>query len=148
MSGSDRVELTGVEARAVAPDSRIDLPIRLWPTAEPGLFSGEWRPDRPGVYNVTISVSGFRGDVTVAAARDAARWSPGVSQQLSLLAGAAGGRLFPLDQLSGLVAGLKAAYPPQRVIRRLHPMRSPWWCVPFAALLCGEWALRRKRGLP
>ncbi len=29
-----------------------------------------------------------------------------------------------------------------------HPMRSPWWLVPFGGALVGEWWLRRRRGLP
>ena len=29
----------------------------------------------------------------------------------------------------------------------MHPMRSGWWMVPFAAILCVEWALRRLGGL-
>jgi hypothetical protein len=46
------------------------------------------------------------------------------------------------------VDALKAAYPASRVTERRRIMRSAWWSVPFAALLCVEWAMRRKRGLP
>jgi hypothetical protein len=28
-----------------------------------------------------------------------------------------------------------------------HPMRSPWWILPFAVLLAAEWWMRRRRGL-
>ena len=30
--------------------------------------------------------------------------------------------------------------------RTFHPMRSGWWSLPFASVLCAEWALRRRRG--
>jgi hypothetical protein len=31
--------------------------------------------------------------------------------------------------------------------RETHPMRSPWWIVPFAACLSAEWWLRRRAEL-
>jgi hypothetical protein len=46
-----------------------------------------------------------------------------------------------------MMRAMKASYPGSWEVRPLHPMRSAWWCVPFAALLCVEWAVRRKRGL-
>jgi hypothetical protein len=31
--------------------------------------------------------------------------------------------------------------------RTARPMRSPWWILPFATLLCAEWTLRRRAGM-
>jgi hypothetical protein len=39
-----------------------------------------------------------------------------------------------------------AAVDPPAERRVIHPMRSPWWIVPFGLALGGEWWLRRRRG--
>jgi len=56
--------------------------------------------------------------------------------------------VFPAGDVTSLVAAMRESHPWQRVVRDTHPMRSPWWALPFAALLCAEWAVRRKRGRP
>jgi hypothetical protein len=81
----------------------------------------------------------------VASDAAALRWT---TEDLELAARATGGRLLPASQPQALVDALKAAYPASRVTERRRIMRSAWWSVPFAALLCVEWAMRRKRGLP
>ena len=40
LPASGRVAVEGVAARAVGPASKVDDPVRLWPTAEPGVFAG------------------------------------------------------------------------------------------------------------
>jgi hypothetical protein len=142
------VAVDGVTARAVAPASKIDEPVRLWPTAEPGLFSGEWRARGAGSANVTVSAGELRGDAAMTIATAAAAASPVASEDLAFLARAQGGRAVPAARTGELVEGLKAAYPARRTVQAVRVMRSPWWSVPFAALLCTEWAIRRKRGLP
>jgi hypothetical protein len=42
---------------------------------------------------------------------------------------------------------MQTTYAARTVSRAVHPMRSPWWVVAFAGLLCAELAIRRKRGL-
>ena len=56
-----------------------------------------------------------------------------------------GGGVWPARNVSALVASFAARVParPKRVAT--HPMRSPWWLVPFVGALTGEWAWRRKR---
>ncbi len=49
-----------------------------------------------------------------------------------------------LPELNTLLAS--AVRPaPERIV--WHPMRSPWWMLPFALALAGEWWFRRRRGL-
>jgi len=140
-----RVELAGVRATAVSPSARAEEAIRLWPTAEPGVFTGEWRARAWGAVNVTVTAADRRGDVTLTAATDAAsaRLS---SEDLDFAARATGGRAIPASRAQELVDAMKAAYPAARVTERRRIMRTAWWSVPFTALLCVEWALRRKRG--
>jgi hypothetical protein len=145
LPASGDIAVTGVQARAVRPAGGEDV-IRLWPAAEPGVFEGSWRAEGEGPFNVTVSAGAARGDAGVIVAADAASPSPRNTEALDLLAQAAGGRAFPASQLSDLVDRLKAAYPARRARRRVRVMESPWWCLPFAALLSIEWAVRRKGG--
>lgn len=136
-----------VEARAVNPQSREDVPIRLWPTTEPGVFSGDWRAPRDGTYNITASAGSLRGDATMLAAADV-ETHPDLAASLDLYARLSGGRLFSAGRLDDMIDALHASYPAVWLVRRIHPMRSPWWVVPFAGLLCAEWAIRRRHGNP
>ena len=147
LPSADRIELKGVRATAVSPSARAEEPIRLWPTAEPGVFVGEWRARAWETTNVTVMAGDLRADAVVRVAADASapRWT---TEDLDLAARATAGRVMPASQPRQLVDAMKAAYPASRVTERRRIMRSPWWSVPFAALLCVDWALRRKRGLP
>jgi hypothetical protein len=144
----DVIAIPPLRARVISPEAAIDEPIRLWPTAEPGVFEGEWRGHAPGMYNVSVSTGELRGDATVTIASSVIHASAADSAALALAANATGGRAVPAADMPSLIEAMKQAHPPQRVVRAAYPMRSPWWIVPFAALLCAEWGMRRKRGLP
>ena len=61
---------------------------------------------------------------------------------------ARGGRVVDDGNPRALTAGLLGALHPAPRAEIRHPMRSAWWIIPFALALCGEWWLRRRRGLP
>ena len=74
--------------------------------------------------------------------------------------GSRGCQTAPLDGVPSLTGGVAVTAPNlQPLVDHLstitgqsrtvvvNPMRSAWWLVPFTALLCIEWALRRGRGL-
>jgi hypothetical protein len=142
------VDVDAVAARAVSPGARVDVPIRLWPTAEPGVYEGEWRPSAIGTYNIAVTAGALRGDAAATVATTVSRGSTANPEGLALVARSSGGRVFAADRLADLVEAIKGAFPARPSTRTTRPMRSPWWVVPFAGLLCAEWALRRKRGLP
>lgn len=137
-----------VSARVVSTTGKVDEPLRLWPTAEPGVYEGEWRAPEDGLYAVSVLAGEQRGDAMVAVASEAVQAVPADPGALALLAGATGGQVFPVSRAAALVEAMKAAHPARRVERAVRPMRSAWWVLPFAGLLCAEWAVRRKRGLP
>ena len=147
LPSGDRVDLPAVRAHAVSPAARLDAPVRLWPTAEPGVYEGEWRPAVAGDYNVSVAAGDLQGDAAVIVAPGVSQGSAADRESLELAGRASGGRVFNASQSAALVDALRAAYPARRVTRPSHPMRSPWWVVPFALLLCVEWALRRRIGL-
>ena len=144
----DRIVLPPVSARVIGPETNVDEPVRLWPTAEPGVYEGEWRGRRAGRYDVSVTAGDLRGDAAVTIAAQAVHGSAADPDALRLVTSASGGRVFPIDEVPALVDAMQQAHPPRPVVRQSHPMRSPWWLVPFAGLLCAEWAVRRKRGLP
>jgi hypothetical protein len=147
LPAGDRASVT-LEARAIDPRAKEESPIRLWPTAEPTVFVGEWRAPRAGTFNVAASANGLRADAIVITSTDVVAAHPATAADFDLLARASGGRAFPSSRVGEMIGALESSYPAAWAVRRLHPMRSPWWCVPFAAMLCAEWAVRRKRGLP
>jgi hypothetical protein len=142
------LDVDAVTARAVSPGARVDGPIRLWPTAEPGLYEGEWQPSAIGDYNIAVTAGARRGDAAATVAATVAHGSTANPEGLALVARSSGGRVFPVDRVADLVEAIRGAFPAGPSTRTTRPMRSPWWVVPFAGLLCAEWALRRKRGLP
>ena len=148
LPSGDAIALPPVSGRVVGPATKTDESVRLWPTADPGVFEGEWRARRPGTYNVSVTAGELRGDVTIAVTADARHGSTADPEGLALVTSASGGRVFPHDQVPALVDAMQQAHPPRRSSRESHPMRSPWWVLPFAGLLCAEWAVRRKRGMP
>lgn len=148
LADADVIALPPLTARAVSPDAKIDEAVRLWPTAEPGVYEGAWRAGPAGAYSLSVSSGDLRGDAAVTVAPSVLHASSADAEALALAAAATGGRAFPVAEVPALVDAMRQAHPPQRVTRPAHPMRSPWWMVPFAGLLCAEWAIRRTRGLP
>lgn len=145
---TDVMTFPPVSARIVGATIRADQPVRLWPTAEPGVYEGAWRAGPPGQYNLTVTAGELRGDGTITVAGDVAQPAAADPESLAILTAAAGGQVFPVERVPALVQAMRSAHPPRRVVRPVHPMRSAWWLLPFAGLLCAEWAIRRKRGLP
>jgi hypothetical protein len=67
---------------------------------------------------------------------------------LTALAAATGGRVLDTDALDTLGDALSDVLAPARRQQPWHPMRSPWWLLPFAGALVAEWWLRRRVGQP
>ena len=137
-----------VSGRVVGATIKADEPVRLWPTAEPGVYEGEWRAGPAGLYNISVVAGELRGDAVIVVAADAVQGAPADAEALALVTAATGGQVFPATRVPALIDAMTAAHPPRRVVRAAHPMRSPWWLLPFSGLLAAEWAIRRKRGLP
>jgi hypothetical protein len=135
----DRLSLS---ARAGARD-----PIRLWPDAAAGVFTGSFvveARDRADVV-VTASLgdgaaSGSARLVVDANAREAG------GPPLALLATTRGGVDVDSGNLAALERHLRATTPSAGAQAVGYPLRSAWWLVPFCAALSAEWWLRRRRG--
>jgi hypothetical protein len=135
-----------VEARAIGPAQHVDEVVRLWPGDDPGFFEGEWTVPAVGDYDLAVSRGDARGDARVSALADVKKGADADSDALGLLVRTTGGATVSPDRLGDLIATLEARYAPQPQDVRVHPMRSPWWMLPFALALTGEWGWRRLKG--
>ena len=91
---TDRIDVGPVSARAVDPRAKVDVPIRLWPLAEPGVYAGEWRPPAAGTFSVSVVAGALRGDAVVTADAGISPGSAADPDGLALVARASGGRVF------------------------------------------------------
>jgi hypothetical protein len=118
-------------------------PLRLWPTAEPGVLEGRMPASASGRRLVHVEAGSAQASVSATPSA-----TPGVAaddDENARIAAATGGVAVPETELSRLIDHLRSVRPAETPAT-VRPMRSAWWTLPFAAVLCGEWALRRRRG--
>ena len=134
--------------------------VRLWPGARPGTFTGTVRAEAMGECDLAVKLSEQSLGTTDAAGerevKSSVHISAGHRTQKNKLApppvltaamAAHGGVVVTTGDESGLAARVREQMPARREPRESRPVRSPWWIVPFAACLGGEWWLRRRAGL-
>jgi hypothetical protein len=126
-------------------------PLRLWPAPQPGQFAGVVRAPASGACDIEASIADSGGDAPHAAARIVV--APNLrtlKPERTTLAAAMAAHGAPVVRAGGedeLIDRVSAMLPDERAPRETHPMRSPWWLVPFAGCLSTEWWVRRRRGL-
>lgn len=124
------------------------VPIRLWPAGEPGVFSGSLVTGSASTCEVEAAIEdGPSASAAIVVADDARRSTTGVLDDLDRLVKATGGLSAKASDAAQVARGLVEARPPLQVVTAIRPMHSAWWMFPFAALLGGEWWLRRRSGL-
>ena len=133
---------------ALLAGTRDTTNIRLWPGNAPGTFTGTIvAPRTPGIYKV-IASSGVERSEAVLVVDPAARIAAREERHLmSAYTASRKGRLIPEPELRDLPGALSSALQSVSRVETWHPMRSPWWIVPFAVLLGAEWWWRRRHGL-
>jgi hypothetical protein len=148
-----------VSARIVGGDTDLDegaggdngaaRVVQLWPVGAPGTLRGEFRaPHTPGTYSIVIDGGDDILEVPLVVAADAAAAAPADAALLAVWARSRGGEALPASRRGELGGLLQQQIGAARAPRQWHPMRSPWWLLPFVAALAGEWWWRRRRGLP
>jgi hypothetical protein len=121
--------------------------VRLWPASEPGSFHGLFTPIEPGRYTVRLDLDGgASSELTFVVDPEASRHGLPDEPFLRALTAATGGVLTAGADFAPLLMHLDGIAMDDHAVEA-HPMRSAWWIVPFAGVLCAEWAARRKRGL-
>jgi hypothetical protein len=122
--------------------------VRLWPGARPGMFDGTVSPDVSGRCRLAVELlepTRIEQTADLVVAEDA-RVRP-ASGDFDGTVRAMGGIVADENEWRSLIERLPEQLPVSHEPGRTNPMRSPWWFVPFALCLCGEWWLRRRGGL-
>jgi hypothetical protein len=132
-------------AQVVMPDGTTQS-VRLWPRSETGTFHGAVRPSLAGTHTVRVVSGDLRTETAFIARVDRDPDPPDLAG-LRALATSHGGRSYPSSEIDALVREVGTRLTPSDTHRSVHPMRSPWWILPFASVLCAEWWLRRRSGL-
>jgi hypothetical protein len=78
--------------------------------------------------------------------QDLAQPSPDERPLVTAWAASRRGRAIAESDLASLRSELERVLAPPREPYTFHPMRSPWWIVPFGALAGFEWWSRRRQG--
>ncbi len=143
----DRTVVPPIGARIIGPRG-IEESIRLWPSAEAGLFEGTVKAPEAGSYDVQVRSAAVTADAVLVAAANARPSSAlrAAEEAPALVAAATGGVVVNASDLGPLERHLRSLPKAERRVAA-HPARTWWFALVFAGLLSAEWALRRKRGL-
>jgi hypothetical protein len=123
--------------------------VRLWPTAETGVFAGRVKAPTIGQYDIQVTTgAGAVGDDVLTIVPDAApaAESPETGRDaLRVVAASTGGVAVEESDLTPLERFLESL-PKGETTAVWHPTRSPWFAITVVGFLCTEWTLRRRRG--
>lgn len=142
-----RVTPTSDSARSLATEPLATLPFSLSPGAPGSRFAAFRAPRSPGAYEVVATHGADTARASFVVAEHVARDADDTPALMTAWSASRGGRVLPRDQLDSLPSILRALVRPVARATEWHPMRSPWWIVPFALALGAEWWLRRRHGL-
>lgn len=135
-----------VEASAVARCEGETHAIRLWPGGTVGEFVGEVPAAQQGACTVEAMVDDRRVARSIAIVDRPARGTELTMAKLARQARASGGAVAKAGEEQEVARAIADTAAMARVVS-VHPMREPWWTLPFALLLSAEWWLRRRNGL-
>ena len=138
--------LTATARQTCGSDSSA---IRLWPSGHPGELSGVVRAVSPGTCIIRAAITDpeqLEASTPLVVAPDVSSVTTSGPAFVTAIQ-ANGGIVVSEDRWHELVDRTHAQLPPERGPRESRPMRSPWWILPFAVCLGGEWWLRRRAGL-
>jgi hypothetical protein len=145
---SSRSGERSASASAMLAGASESTMVRLWPDANPGTFSGTVvAPSRVGEYRVVVASGSDQGVATLIVDSMAHQASRADSASVVAFVSSRGGTVYGESEVRHLSARLSAAFQAVSRVEPWHPMRSPWWIIPFALLLGTEWWSRRRRGL-
>jgi hypothetical protein len=134
-----------VDVRATVVCGERRQNIRLWPSGTPGRFEGEFVATADGKCRVDAILNGITRS-TALLIRDRASVIGADGDELTSAITAHGGLVVAGGNENELVSAFRRAASPTRISTQVHPLRSPWWVVPFVACLGAEWWLRRRAG--
>jgi hypothetical protein len=121
--------------------------VRAWPSGGLRGLTGEIPATMPGPCIVTAEANGTRGDAAFAVAARPVPVASETLRKLERMVSASGGTIADAGREADVARAIAESSLPSLQAVTIHPMRSPWWIVPFAVCLSMEWWLRRRSGL-
>jgi hypothetical protein len=127
-------------------------PVRLVPGPERGVYRGRLTAgESANAATLDVQALDDRGErtsalVSVPIVADA-QAPAGLEPPLALVSASHHGIDVSPGRTREIVDALRQSVHSTRATEQAHPMRSPWWLLPFVACLSAEWWLRRRRGL-
>lgn len=144
-----------IEVIVTAPSGQTEaLPVEE-SLERPGIYAALWRPEEIGDHAIRLAARTTDGELigeledrllVQPDRRELTEAKPDL-EYLAKLAKASGGELLPLDSLGDVVEKLPWSPPDERELLRIRIWHLPVFYVLLTGLLCGEWILRRRRGL-
>ena len=127
-----------------------------WDISEDGVYRGRFSVEDEGVYQVTVDVASAAGTGIETERHAAFVVTPSLREfndagldagLLGRIAENSGGRYYPLSQIDQLVNDTE--YTPSAYSREVqHDLWDrAFWLLALIALMCADWALRRRKGL-
>jgi hypothetical protein len=121
--------------------------VRLWPDPVPGFFNATIvSPRTPGTYRLIAWTGEHRVESTVVVDAATRTTRHDDREVIEGFVSSRGGTVVDERDLRELPDRLASAIQVVSRVETWHPMRSPWWIVPFALLLGAEWWWRRRQG--
>jgi hypothetical protein len=140
-------DIRQVRLRAMLISATDSAFVRLWPDRVPGFFSGRIvAPRDSGRYRLVVTANSERAEVPVIVGPAAPGAGDDERSLVSAFVSSRGGDSIDEAEVSRLPSLIAAAVRPVLRVESWHPMRSPWWIVPFALVLGLEWWWRRRNG--
>jgi hypothetical protein len=107
---------------------------------------GEVPAAQEGECTVAATVDERRVTASIAIVDRPARGTELTRAKLERQARVSGGLVAKAGEEQQVARAISGAATMSRIVS-VHPMRKPWWILPFAACLSAEWWLRRRDGL-
>lgn len=144
-----------VTARLTTP-SGAEAEVPLTPSlTEPGLYTAPYVPDAEGIYEVAIAAQHPEGGVTTGSGRFLVRPSKAETYNATLkqpflehLATTAGGQYYAAEATGDLPEALRSRRTSTSIFHADYLWDLPLLFLLALGLLIGEWAYRRRKGLP
>jgi hypothetical protein len=138
-----------IQAAAEMTCGTTATPVRLWPDARPGEFRGTIQPDHDGRCDIRVTLRAantIERLVPILVTPDAEPLRAEGADFAQALANY-GAQVYQPGDEPRLSDAIRSQLSVARQDRRNYPFRSPWWLLPFAFALAGEWWMRRRAGL-
>ncbi len=141
-------DTSSVATGSIAPPTRpVGASVTTRLTVSQQLSASYHAPAIPGAYELVASLGPDTARQSFVVEPSVSRDADDAPDIVNAWAESRGGRSLSQDHLDSLPATMRQLIHPADRLTSWHPMRSPWWIVPFALALAGEWWLRRRRGL-